>query len=82
MVYNTLSKLKWTDGLGDCEIIILHRGAPGNRKVISGKSITQVKKSYFYYREGKDEIFIPLHRILEIRKGGKIIWKRKSAGMC
>ena len=78
MVYETLNRLKWKGGLEDCEIVILHRGAPDDKKVIPGKSVTEVKKSYFYYRDSKSEreTYIPLHRVLEIRLGGKVLWKR------
>jgi len=76
MVYRVLSKLKWVGGLEDCEIVILHRGAPGNRKTIPGKDVTEVKKSYFYYKN-KKETCIPLHRVLEVRLKGKVIWKRR-----
>lgn len=75
MVYETLNRLKWKGGLEDCEIIILHRGVPGDKKLIHGKNVTEVKKSYFYYRNEK-ETYIPLHRVLEIRLGEKVIWKR------
>jgi uncharacterized protein (UPF0248 family) len=75
MVYRVLSRLKWVGGLEDCEVVIVHRGAPGNRKTISGKKITEVKRSYFYHRNGRDTC-IPLHRILEVRVRGKVIWSR------
>jgi uncharacterized protein (UPF0248 family) len=80
MVYRTLSRLKWIGGLGGCEIVIVHRGAPGNRKTIPGKKVTEVKKSYFYYKSGKGgkETCIPLHRILEVRVEGKAVWKRSE----
>jgi uncharacterized protein (UPF0248 family) len=78
MVYETLNRLKWKGGLEDCEIVIRHRGGAGDKKVIHGKSVTEVKKSYFYYRDSKSnrETYIPLHRVLEIRLGVKVIWKR------
>ena len=75
MVYNTLNKLKWTHCLRKCEIVILHRGTPQNRKVIAGKQVTEIKKTYFSYVNGK-ETFIPLHRVIEVREGRKILWKR------
>ena len=78
MVYNTLNKLKWTKKLDGCEIIILHRGAKDNKKKIFGNEITEIKKSYFCYRHGNKEIFIPLHRVLEVRVEGKVLWKRKK----
>lgn len=80
MVYGTLSRLKWVGGLEDCEIVIVHRGAPDDRKVIPGKKVTEIKKSYFYYRNGRNgrETCIPLHRVLEVRLEGKVIWKRMT----
>lgn len=78
MVYGTLSRLKWVGGLEECEIVIVHRGAPGNKKTISGKKVTEVKKSYFYYKgKGGREVCIPLHRVLEVRLEGKVIWERR-----
>lgn len=74
-----LGKLKWTDKLKGSEIVILHRGAPRNRKVLPAEDITEIKKGHFCYRdeEGR-ETFIPMHRVLEIRMQGKVVWKRKT----
>lgn len=75
MVYNVLNRLKWTGKLGDCEITILHRGAPGDRKTIQGKNVTEVKRSYFLYKN-REETTIPLHRVLGIKLEGEMIWKK------
>jgi len=82
MVFETLNKLRWTGKLPITQVIILHRGAPANKKIIQGCQITQVKKSYFYYKEGKGgntEKFIPLHRVLKIIVDGEGVWKRKTS---
>ena len=73
--YDVLNKLKWTGRLGECQITILHRGAPGNRKTISGAKITELKKHWFMY-ENKEETLIPMHRVLEIKVGGKGEWRK------
>jgi len=78
MVFQILNKLKWTNQLQESEIIILHRGGKDNKKVIPGKAITEVKKSYFLYRNQGRETFIPNHRILEIKLKNKILWERKK----
>lgn len=95
MVFEVLNRLEWKDGLEGVEIIILHRGAPGNRKVIRGEELTEIKRSYLVYGidipKGCQEVAgrfhgatqiseteIPLHRIREVRKDGKTIWKRKG----
>ena len=76
MVFQILNKLKWTHQLQESEITILHRGGKDNRKVIHGKDITEVKKSYFLYQKGGKETFIPNHRIVEIKRKNKIVWER------
>ena len=78
MVFETLNGLKWQGELGKCSIIILHRGAPGDRKVVEGSSVVEVKKSYFTYQKNGRESTIPLHRVLEIKSGKEVIWKRKT----
>ncbi len=77
MVYRVLGKLLWKGGLPKTEIIIIHRGAPENKKTIPGRSVTEVKKSYLVYVTDVDEeTTVPLHRIMEVRFDGKIVWKR------
>jgi len=80
MAYQTLNKLKWTGKLNKSKVIILHRGAPEDRKIISGKDITEVHKHYFLYKTSDDseETLIPMHRILEIELDGKTIWKKSK----
>ena len=79
MVFQVLNRLKWAGELGKAEIVILHRGAPQNRMSISGGQVTELKKHHFtYLNRNGDDIFIPLHRILEVRMGGKTLWDRKN----
>jgi uncharacterized protein (UPF0248 family) len=77
MVFQTLNKLKWAGSLDKCEIVILHRGAPEDRKAIPGGKLTELKKTYFSYDSGREEVTIPLHRVLEVRLDGKTVWKRE-----
>jgi len=76
MVFQVLNKLKWTGQLHEAEIIILHRGPLENRKTIPGKSISEVKKSYFLYHVQGKEMFIPLHRVQRIVLNQKTLWER------
>ena len=78
MAFEILNKLKWKGGLERCEIIILHRGAPGDRKTILGKQLTGLDRHYFYYSESGRETTIPLHRIREVRLEKETLWKRKE----
>ena len=77
MVYKLLGKLKAQGELQGCEVVILHRGAPRDRKSVPGGRITEVKKSYFSYRnEVGEETTIPYHRVLEVRVGRKAVWEK------
>jgi uncharacterized protein (UPF0248 family) len=77
MVYRVLGRLLWKGALGRADVVILHRGAPRDRKLIPGSRITEVKKSYLVCRDGANrKVTIPLHRVLEVRLDGRQIWKR------
>jgi uncharacterized protein (UPF0248 family) len=73
--FDILNKIKWTSGLEKCEIVILHRGAPDNRKIISGNKIIDIKRDRFWYIN-REETVIPMHRILEIKLEGTVVWKK------
>jgi uncharacterized protein (UPF0248 family) len=76
MVFQILNRLKWSGGLDSAQVDIIHRGAPGNIKTISGKSITEVRKGYVVYTN-REETVIPLHRIVEVRVSGEVLWRRR-----
>ena len=78
MVFETLNELKWNGKLGECSRSIIHRGAPGDRKIINGEHVTELKKSYFIYESSGRESTIPLHRVLEIKTGNDVLWRRRT----
>ena len=47
-----LNKIKWCSegGLSDCEVEILHRGAPNDRRVIRGMDIKDIAPRAIIYR--------------------------------
>lgn len=77
-IRETLNKIKWSTkgGLSDCEIIITHRGAPGDIKTIQGRGIKDVAPRALIIEEDGEEIIIPFHRIRQIRKGGLVVWQK------
>ncbi len=76
MVFQTLNRLKWTGRLESCTVVIRHRGAPGDRNAISGRDISEVRKSHFIVQGEYRETLIPNHRVLEITAGSGTVWKR------
>lgn len=71
---DVLNELKWKQDfdLGEAEIWYIHRGAPDDTKIISGKDIVALEKSFMRTTEA----MIPYHRIFKIVYGQKIIFER------
>ncbi|RLF12430.1 MAG: DUF504 domain-containing protein [Thermoprotei archaeon] len=77
-VREMLNKLKWSLGLGGYQVVIVHRGAPGDVKVIAGSSIKEVGRYFFVYEENGVEVQIPYHRVLEVRSvEGEVLFRRR-----
>jgi uncharacterized protein (UPF0248 family) len=77
-IRDLLNREKWASkaGLSDIEVVILHRGAPKNLKVIRGESIADVAPRAMIVREDGEESVIPYHRVRIIRRGDTVIWRR------
>ena len=70
---DVLNELRWREGLSLEEAIITyrHRGAPGDIRVISGKEIEALLRSFFRTAEST----IPYHRIIKIEHRGSVLYK-------
>lgn len=69
-----LNQIKWTEQFNLEKIIIyyLHRGAPKNTKIIYGKEIKLIGKSFIE----TNTVILPYHRILKIKYGNKTLFDR------
>ena len=69
-----LNELKWRQefNLEKAEIWYVHRGAPNDTKIISGKEVLSLEKSFMKTTTA----MIPYHRIFKIVYEGKTIFKR------
>jgi uncharacterized protein (UPF0248 family) len=65
-----LMRVRWDSNykkLSELKIIIRHRGAPNDEKIILGEKITKIQKDGFWYVNNLgEEVFIPAHRIIEV----------------
>ena len=74
---DVLNRLKWYEkNLKRASVVILHRGAPGDRREIKGKDIENLGKGFMSVRSAEGEVEIPYHRILKIEVDGKVVWER------
>jgi uncharacterized protein (UPF0248 family) len=69
-----LNELKWNKkyNLNDAKIWYLHRGASDDTKIISGRDIIKIEKSFIH----TSSAVIPFHRIFKIMYRGRIIFER------
>jgi len=75
---DVLNRLKWEKGLSlqDAEIVIIHRGAPGDRMKIPGKEVVSIGHMFFE----TPSTSIPLHRVMEIWHRGEKIFDKNERG--
>ena len=66
------NEIKWTKDWEKAEVWYVHRGAPNDTKIISGKEIVAIGKSFF----DTATVSIPYHRVFKIVYEGKIIFER------
>jgi uncharacterized protein (UPF0248 family) len=76
IIKDLLNQIKWTKKNDFNKIIIfyLHRGALNNTKIIYGKDIKLIGKSFIETINSS----IPYHRILKIEYDDKIIFNRSK----
>lgn len=63
--------------LGELQILIIDRLAPGEETEINGRQILDLGKSFFSMSKKKHNVSIPYHRIKKITRNGEILWERK-----
>ena len=69
---DVLNEIKWTKDLEKTELWYVHRGAPNDTKIISGKDIVRIEKSSL----DTTTATIPYHRIFKVVYDGEIIFER------
>ncbi len=67
--------------LSDLKVSIIHRGAPNDKKTIDfAKTGVLIFRGHFEWFDKKENeiVYIPFHRILEIKAKGKTIYKKAA----
>ncbi len=68
-----LNRFKWHPGLDFSKVKILYIDRPKGYGEISGDEIEDIGHMFLYLRSGN---VIPHHRIVEIRYGDEVVWKK------
>jgi len=70
-----LNELKWRykTSLDEAKIYYVHRGAPGDYRIMSGSEIEDLNRSFIKTKEAQ----IPYHRVFKIEYEEEIIFVRE-----
>ncbi|HWG90078.1 MAG TPA: RNA repair domain-containing protein [Candidatus Thermoplasmatota archaeon] len=79
-----LNELKWRDGLNlaEAEVWYVHRGAPGDTRIIRGDAVETLGPGAMEVRAPAERAtggraHIPYHRVFRIDYQGKPLWERR-----
>lgn len=73
-----LNEIKWRFDLNRCRVYYIHRGAPGDVKMIDGSSIKNIERGFMVVEGVIEDVFIPYHRIIMIEYDAQVIFQRKK----
>lgn len=73
-----LNEIKWRFDLNNCKVYYIHRGAPGDVKVIEGSIIKNIERGFLVLEGTVEDVYIPYHRIFRIDYDNKTIFKREK----
>lgn len=80
-----LNDHKWHhQDLRELDILVVHRGAPNDQRVVAGWAIQEVTATGIVldgFLGGLDDAtgestFVPYHRFLEVRRGSEVLWRK------
>lgn len=77
-----LNRARWgAENLHDLEVVVVHRGAPDDRRAIAGSRIVAVLPAGIEVAPDADEsdsVFVPYHRFLQVRQSqGAALWSKE-----
>ena len=71
-----LNEIKWRFDLKRCRVYYIHRGAPGDMKMVEGRAIRAVDRAFLILEGQPHEVYIPYHRIVRIEFDDHTIFDR------
>ncbi|MCZ7393304.1 MAG: RNA repair domain-containing protein [Candidatus Methanoperedens sp.] len=73
-----LNEIKWRFDLSRCRVYYIHRGAPGDIKIVEGRAIKNIDRSFLILEGAVQDVNIPYHRIVRIDYDDTPVYLRKS----
>ncbi len=78
-VRDFLNELTWREGrdLAAARIWYVHRGVPGDRRVVRGARVRDLGHSFMEIDGPKGGTMIPYHRITRVEVDDRVAWRRQ-----
>ncbi|MCZ7362634.1 MAG: RNA repair domain-containing protein [Candidatus Methanoperedens sp.] len=73
-----LNEIKWRFDLGKCKVYYIHRGAPGDIRVVDGTEIKNIERGFLILKGVEQDVYIPYHRIFRIDFEDQTIFERAA----
>lgn len=70
-----LNEIKWRYDLSKCRVYFIHRGMPGDTRIVDGSEIKNIDRSYLVLEGFPEDVYIPYHRIFMIEYDGEIVYE-------
>ncbi len=76
-IKDIINKIIWDKNLDKGEFSIFYLDRIENKKIeIEFNDIKRIEDNFIVIEKNDEEVQIPLHRIREVRKKGKLFWSR------
>lgn len=76
-----LNEIKWRFDLARCRVYYIHRGAPGDVKIVEGSAIKSIERGFLVLEGHPHEVYIPYHRIFRIEFNNHVIFERSTRAL-
>lgn len=71
-----LNEIKWRFDLNRCKVYYIHRGAPGNIKMVEGSKVKNIERAFLVLEGVVEDVYIPYHRIVRIEYDTQTVFER------
>ena len=71
-----LNEIKWRFDLNRCKVYYIHRGAPGNIKMVEGSKVKNIERAFLVLEGVVEDVYIPYHRIVRVEYDTQTVFER------
>jgi uncharacterized protein (UPF0248 family) len=73
-----LNEIKWRFDLNRCKVYYIHRGAPGDIRIVGGNEIKNIERGFLLLKGVEQDVYIPYHRIFRIDFDDRTVYLKEK----